>query len=303
MITSNGQKDRLDGNNKIGKSSSSWRPYLSFPSLFSSVPSIIALLRRFVKYLWHFFSALAALSCRPGVFSGVPAPCHFRFALRSYKSFSPYPPDPRSQSALPTMGKGETLSLFFQGASPLASLRPRRKQHCIPGSLRNFMKCRRRRPFRHTKGFLLSTGGKDKFPRQLPSGTAYLPEHRATSGTARECKGRSPLQRITKISPFSAGEGGQKVYARAGQTGDGRAQAPLPAPQTAGAAGNAGGHRNPGFPPAISASPASWHPETVGFPPPRVRHRPERCSARAFPATANLQNRFLPAHRRNRPSR
>ncbi len=31
----------------------------------------------------------------------------------------PPSPDPRSQSALPTPGKGETLSLFLQGASPL----------------------------------------------------------------------------------------------------------------------------------------------------------------------------------------
>ena len=34
----------------------------------------------------------------------------------------PHPPDPRSQSALPTPGKGEFFSFLMQGASPLATL-------------------------------------------------------------------------------------------------------------------------------------------------------------------------------------
>ncbi len=114
----------------------------------------------------------------------------------------------------------------------------------------NFMKCRRRRPFRHTKGFLLSTGGKDKFPRQLPSGTAYLPEHRATSGTARECKGRSPLQRITKISPLPR-RGKSALRARVGGMGARKISNVCPGsvgyddPPGQGKADNAGGKTSP----------------------------------------------------------
>ena len=37
-----------------------------------------------------------------------------------YCSLCPHPPDPRSQSALPS-GKGENHSFLMQGASPLAS--------------------------------------------------------------------------------------------------------------------------------------------------------------------------------------
>ena len=47
----------------------------------------------------------------------------FYFSLLSF----PHPPDPRSQSALPLRGRGETFSFLMQGASPLASpgLNPR----------------------------------------------------------------------------------------------------------------------------------------------------------------------------------
>ena len=41
----------------------------------------------------------------------------------------PHPPDPRSKSALPTLGKGENQSYLMQGASPLASPRLCRGRH------------------------------------------------------------------------------------------------------------------------------------------------------------------------------
>ena len=81
--------------------------------------------------------------------------------------------------------------------------------------------------------------------RKLPSGTVNLPVRRAAPGAVAGMQGAKPLAKITKDSPFPGGEGGrggwgQTVYARSEQIGDGKARALLPAPQAAGAAGDAG---------------------------------------------------------------
>ena len=68
--------------------------------------------RRRRRRAWGNRFSLPPLSRRPvGRLPTLPLVCFL----------APYPPHPRSQSALPRWGRGETKVIFMQGASPLAS--------------------------------------------------------------------------------------------------------------------------------------------------------------------------------------
>ena len=126
---------------------------------------------------------------------------------------APYPPDPRSQSALPTPGKGETLSLFCRGLSPPAPPALRRERHGVPGGFSHPEGGLRQR-FRLTLWFAVSGGARALLPAPQAAGGRRkrrgqaLPAPQAARQPAnlpartRGCKGRSPLQKKTNNLPL-----------------------------------------------------------------------------------------------------
>ncbi len=69
---------------------------------------------------------------------------------------------------------------------------------------------------------LFPGGEADGAPGQAPSGAANCPVRSAAWSQSRGCKGRSPLHKIAKISPFPAGEGGRGDGAKESHTGAGK---------------------------------------------------------------------------------
>ena len=131
----------------------------------------------------------------PPIFPVCPAPC---------KSFAPIPPTRARRALFPRWGRGRFLVFLCKGLSPPAPPRPNPRGIGIPGGLR-YPKThagsgtgsrylpgyRRRRPFRHKKGFCFlpeegsaGGGGWDKMfmreqgkppPQGAPRSVAQLP--------------------------------------------------------------------------------------------------------------------------------
>ena len=127
---------------------------------------------------------------------------------------APFPPSPRSQSALPRRGRGRPKLFFARGFAPcIPSIRPPAalvRPAAVENSMaafprRHWLALPRGRGPSQTPKFL-SPGPPSPWLPALHIGNHFLPFWQRTAGSAPGCRGRSPLHKKTKISPFPAGE-------------------------------------------------------------------------------------------------
>ena len=141
--------------------------------------------------------------------------------------FAPYPPAPRSQSALPRRGRGETFSLFCRGLRPRHPCNRVGRGTGTTIGIRSF--------YRKSKGICLFYG-QCRQPRRGGTGGEELRRLRWSSPPGqgepvppgfkpRGCKGRSPLHKITLSLPLprrgrGSGGWGKEIKLKAGLAGN-----------------------------------------------------------------------------------